>query len=155
MAEDLVQDIFIKALQAHQDGRRINNLAGWFYATARTTLVDYLRATKNRFAALDENLVTEDNPDLQLHHELSDCLRPFIEQLPSTYRDTMIAMEFQHTPMRTLADSENVSISAIKSRAARARKMLKQSVLDCCRVEMENGIVSDYRKKTTASCKQC
>jgi RNA polymerase sigma-70 factor, ECF subfamily len=54
--EDLLQDIFVKALVSERAGRRIENLTGFLYAAARTTLVDYFRATSQATQELDEKI---------------------------------------------------------------------------------------------------
>jgi RNA polymerase sigma-70 factor (ECF subfamily) len=87
-----------------------------------------------------------------MHQELSLCLRPFIEKLAPLYRDTLIATEFRGATMRSLAEAQGVSVSAIKSRAARARAMLRDALLACCSVEIEDGLVSDFRKIDSTGC---
>jgi RNA polymerase sigma-70 factor, ECF subfamily len=143
LADDLLQDVFVKALVADRAGRRFENLTGWLYAAARTTLIDYYRASAAPMEMLDENTPNAEVEDLRLHQELSVCLRPFVEQLAPLYRDTLIATDFDGQTMRSLAQAQRVSVSAIKSRASRARAMLKDRLLACCHVEMEDGLVSD------------
>lgn len=151
-ADDLLQDIFVKALASRRAGRKVENLAGWLYAAARTTVVDHYRARGAQTEALDEDAPASGPDETLLHQELAACLRPFAERLPPIYRDTLIATEFEGVSMRALADRQNVSVSAIKSRAARARAMLKASVLACCKVEMAGGLVSDYRRVSPSGC---
>jgi RNA polymerase sigma-70 factor, ECF subfamily len=151
-AEDLLQDIFVKALTSERAGRRINNPAGWLYAAARTTLIDHYRATGTPIEALDDNIPNPEVDDLQLHQELSLCLRPFIEQLAPIYRDTLIASDILGETMQSLANKQEVSVSAIKSRAVRARTMLKEALLRCCGVETVNGVVTDYQRVSPPEC---
>lgn len=151
-AEDLLQDIFFKALVSQRAGRRIDNLTGWLYAAARTTLVDHYRANGEPMQELDESIPACEFEDLRLHEEIAKCLKPFMEQLPSIYRDTLIATDLEGETMRSLAAREKVSISAIKSRAVRARVMLKEKLLGCCHIEMTDGLVSDYHRTSTARC---
>lgn len=54
--------------------------------------------------------------------------------------------------MRTLAEQQQVSVSAIKSRASRARVMLKEKLLECCHIEMTDGLVSDYHRISPTRC---
>lgn len=150
-AEDLLQDVFVKALAAQHAGRRIDKLTGWLYAAARTTLVDHYRGTGVTMQTLDEELPEVEADDFRLHQELATCLRPFIERLPPIYRDTLIATEFEGRTLRALAQEQNVSVSALKSRAARGRAMLKDMVLACCHIEMADGLVSDYHRIAPAS----
>ncbi len=151
-ADDLLQDTFMKALAAGQNGKAITNLPGWLHAVARTTLVDYYRAHGKPLATLDANLPAEVPEDLTLHQELASCLKPFLEELPPIYRDTLMATDFQGEVMSTLANTQGLSVSAIKSRAARARKMLREKMLACCHIEMENGLVSSYRRLSSMKC---
>ncbi|HEX9876369.1 MAG TPA: sigma-70 family RNA polymerase sigma factor [Gammaproteobacteria bacterium] len=152
VADDLLQDVFLKALSSKQIGRRIDNLGGWLYAATRTTLADYFRSSGMPMEALSDDIPNEETDDPRMHQELSLCLRPFIDKLPPLYRDTLIAAEFQGATMRALAEAEGVSVSAVKSRAARARAMLRRALLQCCNVEFENGLVSGYRRIDSTCC---
>jgi len=151
--EDLLQDIFVKALVSERAGRRIENLTGFLYAAARTTLVDYFRATSQATQELDEKILEREVDDLHLHEEISNCLAPFMAELPPIYRDTLIATDLRGETMRSLAEKQAVSVSAIKSRAVRARAMLREKLLACCRVEMTDGLVSDYHRISPSSCR--
>lgn len=154
-AEDLLQDIFVKALLSKRAGHRIENLTGWLYAAARTTVVDYYRARGVSMEELDENVPEQQAEDLQLHAELASCLQIFILQLPDKYRDTLMATELQGRSLHQLANEEGLSLSAIKSRAARGRSMLKDKLLACCHVEMHDGLVTDYHRHATKCGSKC
>ncbi|MBI1772800.1 MAG: sigma-70 family RNA polymerase sigma factor [Burkholderiales bacterium] len=151
-ADDLLQDIFVKALLSKRAGRQIDNLTGWLYAAARTTVVDYYRSQGVSMEELDENMPEQQADDLQLHAGLASCLQVFIQQLPDKYRDTLMATELQGCSLRHLADQEGLSLSAIKSRAARGRSMLKDKVLACCHVEIQDGLVTDYHRHAVTKC---
>jgi RNA polymerase sigma-70 factor (ECF subfamily) len=152
LADDLLQDVFVKALASKQAGRHIENLTGWLYAATRTTLVDHFRATRTPMEALSDEIPNAESDDLWMHQELSSCLKLFIEKLAPLYRGTLIAIEFQGATMRSLAEAQGVSVSAIKSRAARARAMLREMLLACCSVKMQGGLVSDYRPINPSAC---
>lgn len=143
-AEDLLQDILVKALVADRAGQKINNVVGWLYAAARTTVVDYYRSRGDPMQELEESLPEFEEEDVSLHAELSECLMSFVEQLPPMYRETLLATDIRGEAMRNLAERKQVSVSAIKSRASRARGMLKERLLTCCHVETTGGLVSDY-----------
>jgi len=151
-ADDLLQDVFVKALASQQAGRRIDNLTGWLYAATRTTLADHYRLTGRPVEMLDDDIPSAEVDDLRMHQELSSCLQPLVEQLAPLYRDTLIATDFQGATMRSLAETQGVSTSAIKSRVARARVMLKERLLTCCQVEISGGFVSDYQQITPYEC---
>jgi RNA polymerase sigma-70 factor (ECF subfamily) len=152
IADDLLQDVFVKALESERAGRRIQNPTGWLFAAARTTLIDYYRASGRPMEELDENLPESDTDDTAAHQELANCLGPMMAGLPPRYRDTLIATELQGETMREHAQRESVSLSAIKSRGVRARALLKEKLLRCCQLQISNGLVSDYRPKDTTGC---
>lgn len=152
--EDLLQDIFVKALAAIDANRAPKNPAGWLYAAARTTVVDYYRSSRSGAKELDEDLPdTQHADDELLHQELAMCLRPLAQLLPALYRDALLATDFDGRTMQSLAKEQGLSVSAIKSRASRARRMLKASLLDCCHVEVADGMVIDYGRRSSEPCK--
>ena len=144
-ADDLVQEVFLRALTATTTP---TDPAAWLHAIARHTLVDHYRARRPPAALAelpDEPPAAAADDDARAHRELSSCLRPFAEDLPPIYRDALVATDFEGRPMREQARAAGVSLSAIKSRAARARQLLKARVLACCRVEVTPaGQVTDY-----------
>lgn len=151
LVEDLISDVFVKASAAISANRAPNNLTGWLYAAARTTVVDYYRSTRPDTVELDENLPdTQHANDELLHQELAMCLRPLVQQLPAIYRDTLLATDFEGKTMQTLANEQGLSLSAIKSRTSRARFMLKEKLLDCCHMEMSGGLVTDYHHRSSS-----
>lgn len=153
IAEDLVQEIFIKALVAIESNRSPTNLSRWLYAVARTTVADYYRSVRFDVTELNDNLPDQQqNSDELLYQELAACLKPLVRQLPTIYRDTLIATDFDGQTMSSLAQEQGLSHSAIKSRASRARAMLREKLLECCHVELSNGIITDYQPRTSSSC---
>ena len=72
---------------------------------------------------------------------------PLAQTLPRIYRETLLATDFDGQSMQAVAEAQNLSLSAIKSRASRGRKLLKDILLDCCHVETKSGTVSDYHRR--------
>jgi RNA polymerase sigma-70 factor (ECF subfamily) len=152
-AEDLFHDVVLKALIASRDeGRAPENLAAWLYAVARNAATDYHRRHRPT-AELPVDLPdTREEADAALEI-LSNCLRPMAEALPDPYRETVIAAEFNGAPLRALAEAEEVSLSAIKSRASRGRRMLRDRLVACCRVVVSGaGTVLDYDARAARAC---
>ena len=153
VADDLLQDVFIKALASIRAEQQLENVTGWLYAVARTTVIDHHRSSRSTNEELNDNTPNVEADDERLHQELATCLRPLAEQLPPIYRDTLLATDFQGEKMGSLAAKQSLSVSAIKSRASRARVMLREKLLECCNVEMSNGIVTDYQRRPTSACR--
>ncbi len=144
VAEDLLHEVFLKALTALERGQAPRNMTGWLYTIARNGVIDFYRG-KRANEALPEDLAAVEAEDNQAEQALALCLKPFTEELPSLYRETLLATDFGGHTLQDLATQWDVSVSAVKSRASRGRKLLKQRVLDCCKVEVSNtGHVLDY-----------
>jgi RNA polymerase sigma-70 factor, ECF subfamily len=152
VAEDLLQEIFVKALTTLRSRQRPANLTGWLYAVARTTIIDHYRSRRPVEEALSDHLPDVHANDERAHQELAACLRPLTEQLPPIYREALLAADFQGEKLSSLAAKQNVTVSAIKSRTSRARAMLRDKLLECCEMEMSNGLVTDYRRHPGAAC---
>ena len=127
--------------------------------TYRRTHHDYrsLSSAQDVHVELDESHWVSEEDELELHSKLALCLRPFAEQLAPIYRDSLLAKRARwHRVLRELAQREGVSLSAIKSRVSRARSMLKEKVVECCHVEMQDGLVTDYYRHPVPKCgKEC
>lgn len=157
IAEDLLQDVFVKALLAIRANKAPHNLPAWLYTVARTTVIDHYRAARPEtqpWEADEEQaeVALMANDDAQGYDNLAACLTPLIDLLPPIYRDTLKASDFAGTPLKTLATEQGVSLSAIKSRASRARAMLKEELLICCQVELSTHGVVDYDCDASVNC---
>ncbi|SMF14229.1 RNA polymerase sigma-70 factor, ECF subfamily [Alteromonadaceae bacterium Bs31] len=149
--DDVLQDVFLKAIISQQRGRTIENLCGWLHTATRTTLADYYRARKPG-EQLDENMPANVEQDMERHQELAACLEPMIEQLPEHYRDALKAHDIEGVKQADLARQQRLSLSAIKSRVSRGRKLLKQQLQLCCHISVQDGLVYDFHKRTTCNC---
>ena len=152
LADDLLQQVFVKALEALRAKRTLRHPTAWLYAVARSTVADHFRAQRAAHIELNDDIPDTEPDDGVLHQELAACLRPFAQQLPAIYRDTLLAADFDGATLASLAAAQGLSVSALKSRAARARAMLREKVLACCEVEFAGGLVSDYRRRAPCAC---
>lgn len=151
IAEDLLHEVFLKALSAIERGDSPSNLTGWLFTIARNSVIDHYR-TRRPTDPLPDELATPEADDNLVEQDLSRCLKPLAESLPPLYRHTLLATDFEGLTMQMVADRENVSLSAIKSRASRGRRMLKQSLLACCQVDVsDSGQVLDFHKNDKSS----
>lgn len=157
-AEDLLHDVVIKALAATNDAEAApRNLTGWLYATARNAAMDYhrrKRATGELSDELISTLVAQTPDDAQAAVEsLAQCLRPMAQRLPDTYRDTVLAAEFEGQSLKAVAQAQGLSLSAVKQRASRGRRLLQAEIVRCCNVALSaDGEVVDYDSAAAAAC---
>ncbi|MBB4844840.1 RNA polymerase sigma-70 factor (ECF subfamily) [Paucibacter oligotrophus] len=156
LADDLVQDVFLKASVALRGAHAPRHLPAWLYAALRSALADHYRAARPQPLALDEveaelgaglsAAALQEQPALA-HQQLAQCLRPLLGQLPAIYGAALIATDLEGLRLAEAAARQGLSLAAMKSRVSRARALLRARLLACCEPQFSQGLVDDYRRK--------
>jgi RNA polymerase sigma-70 factor (ECF subfamily) len=160
-ADDLLQEILIKTYQHLNTVEKPEKLLSWLFGIARNTLIDYYRQSHTETARQDmvKGAVSADEePEQyeQVRRELSDCIRPFLNQLPDKYREALLAVDLQGKSQKVLAQELGLSHSAVKSRVQRGRSMLKEKFHECCHYELDvRGNLVDYGVKSNSCRASC
>lgn len=134
-AEDIVQEVLITAVQQFDTLKEADKLRAWLYRITRNKIADYYRTQRPQII-LDESFMSPEQEEKNALHELAGCIRPLIEQLPDTYREALSLSEIEGETQQTVAQQLGISLSGAKSRIQRGRKLLKQLLLQCCHVEL-------------------
>ena len=72
-----------------------------------------------------------------------------IDALPQIYRDAVILSDLDGVPLKQIAEREGLTVSAVKSRVQRGRRMLETLLHDCCTLEFSRrGEIMDFLPKT-------
>ena len=146
IAEDIVQDVMLKALTSRDSLRDDTKVQAWLYQITRNAITDYYRSHKETSALPDESLLPEDGLDADVRQELAECcIRPFIETLPTSYKEAILLSELDGMTQAEVAQKQGISLSGAKSRVQRGRQLLKGALLQCCQFEFEQqGQMTDY-----------
>lgn len=132
LCQDILHDVFLKIKENEERIKWIEQPASYVIKMAQNAVVDFYRAQKKSTTELkDENHINADEPLSNI--QLADCcLMSFIKKLPSIYSEVLILTELKGLSQKQLAEKLNISYTGAKSRVQRARKMLKESILNCC-----------------------
>jgi RNA polymerase sigma-70 factor, ECF subfamily len=144
--EDLTQEVFIRVHQNVSKLKESDKLESWIYQIARNAIIDYYRS-KKQTTGLDSEIA--DSEDLFIEadavSELGSTMRGMVETLPEPYRDALVLTEYQGLTQQQLANQMCISLSGAKSRVQRAKKMIRDELLQCCHFEFDRyGRVIDY-----------
>lgn len=141
-AEDLAQEVFIRAAKAYDGFRHEAKIETWLYRIATHVAVDRLRGTASRRETmLGEELgeVAEDGREAgstleekTLRRAANECIRNVIYGLPENYRTPLILSELEGFTNREIAEILEVSLDTVKIRLHRAKDKLKKALLDAC-----------------------
>jgi RNA polymerase sigma-70 factor (ECF subfamily) len=124
--EDVVQDAFMKAIEAFDATSSIANPEGWLFRIAHNAALDFLRR-RARHAAIHANEDSEMIPDpvsaAEAHAIAAASLRTFM-RLPVTQRSSVILMDVLGYSLKEVRDITGSTIPAIKTAVHRGRARL-------------------------------
>lgn len=151
-AEDLTQDVFIKVNKGLQSFRGESKISTWIYKIATNSALDKFRGDSSkqivqRRAPQDlsspvkieiqgKGIWSGEKPSLPddelIRREMNDCIRNFIEQLPTDYRTVLVLSELEGLKNIQIADILGTTLSIVKIRLHRARTKLKKELESHC-----------------------
>ena len=147
--DDIVQDIFLRVHQKLDTLQQTDRLHAWMYQIARNAITDYYRSPRRRReeqmpGTLAASLTDPDDATDDALSEIAGCVAPILNALPDQQREAIQLTEFNGMSQRTAADALGISHSGMKSRVQRARKQVKDSLLNCCQIELDRrgGIIN-------------
>lgn len=152
-ADDIVQDIFVRALQHRDQLRDDAHLTAWIWQIARNAVVDAQRTPKAK--PLAEAEVADLPREHDVQREVASWLTGFMDALPAHHAEALRLADIEGLPQKEVAQRLGLGLSAAKSRIQRGRALLGQALLRCCELERDaRGRVTDYRRKRTCGCDQ-
>jgi len=138
IAEDLLQDVFVKALIKRDDFCNLSNTRAWLFRVTKNRLIDYHRTHKNH-DEVDEQYpeITSEGGDSPVVH-LSKCLPTALKHLSNDDREIINQCDLEGVSQANFAKLNNLSLVATKSRIQRARKRLKQELHTACKIVLDD-----------------
>ena len=154
-ADDILHDLFLKMRAKLPQLEDPDHLQSWLFRIASNAIIDHYRS-KRPTEELPEWLAEpEADPADRAKTELSECLRPMIEELPPDYQEAVYLAELQGRTQREVAAAQGLSLSGAKSRVQRGRAMLQEMLAACCDLELDQqGHLLDYEQRNS-SCSRC
>lgn len=126
-ADDLLQDVFVKALANRETFCQLTNTRAWLYRVAKNRLIDFQRSHKYYTEVSDYYPVEIYEPSPL--ENLSKCLLPVLKNLSADDQDIIEWCDLEGLHQAEYARLKDLSIVAAKSRIQRARKRLKNRLL--------------------------
>lgn len=136
-ADDLLQEVFLKAVQQGRSFCNIENPRAWLFHAARNLLIDHYRLTKTA-VELPEDLVMEEVDDMAGVDRLSQCLPRVLSELSLEDREAIVMCDIDGTTQQEYARLMGISLPAAKSRVQRARTRLQARLVKACQVKFDS-----------------
>ncbi|MEI8031329.1 MAG: sigma-70 family RNA polymerase sigma factor [Comamonadaceae bacterium] len=142
-ADDLLQDLFLKALRQGERFCSIQNAQAWLFEVARNTLADHLRVARKTVGLPDDLVAPTDEIDTV--DTLTACLPRVLSELSFDDREVIALCDLQGMAQADYARQKDLTLSAVKSRIQRARQRLRDRMTTACQVQIDvTGRVSDF-----------
>ena len=155
IAEDLLQDVFIKIHNNIDSLKNKTTVGSWVYQITRNTIVDHYRSKKSHTDIKENHLLNDDKPENEARSEIIDDMKDMILELPEKYKQALILTEYDGLRQTQLAQYLNLSPSGARSRVQRARQMLRDNLMRCCHFVFDRyNQVIDYHPHGCCCCQE-
>lgn len=119
-ADDLVQEVFLSALQKLSSLKDASAFGGWLARIARNKSIDFYK-TRKRFEVIPEDLGVKD-PDRAEAYQVLQMIR----SLPETYQETLILRLVEGMTGPEIAEKTGLTPDSVRVNLHRGMTMLKE-----------------------------
>jgi RNA polymerase sigma-70 factor (ECF subfamily) len=135
-AEDLVQETYLRAMNAFERLRPDSNLKSWLFTILRNVRLNQVRKGLNKSSIVEmhepagarkpfEDKSAKDPLFLYLSKVKEADVRAAIDKLPDPYREVIVLREFEELSYEEMAEVLSCPPGTVMSRLSRARDKLK------------------------------
>jgi len=135
LAEDLLQDVFIKALAEGSQFCELENTRAWLFSVLKNRLID-LQRTRKKYDEIPEHLPDAEQEDVPVSN-LAVCLPIALKKMDKDDADIIKQCDLNGMSQSDYAHSTELSLTATKSRIQRARKRLKDELRRTCHIRFD------------------
>ena len=165
-AEDIAQEVMLRIHRHSADLEDVDRMGAWVHRIAANAIADHYRRPARREVPSGQ---ASDVPELDsqpppamavgsaddVRRELAACLSPLVERLPPLYRQALEVTEFRGLSQVEAAAALGLSVSGMKARVQRARRQLREQLLECCHVELDSRRAPTEFRSRGAVCGTC
>ena len=135
-AEEAAQEAFVRAYTRLDSYDPAHKFSTWMLSITSNYCIDVIRKRRAIMLSLDEPLPPHPalqsdkttGPEAQtVMNEQQQMVQTLLQELPDDYRQTVVLRYWHDLSYEEIADLMQTTVSAIKSRLFRARRMLAQT----------------------------
>ncbi|WP_434419953.1 sigma-70 family RNA polymerase sigma factor [Nannocystis pusilla] len=142
VAEDILQDAFVRGLDKLGGLRDDEAAVAWFYRLLRNAVIDRRRrdaAAGRRLDALAAELEEAVEPAPELHGAVCQCVARLADTLKPEYAEALRRIELDGLAVKDYAAEAGITPNNAAVRVFRARDALKKQVARSCGTCAEHG----------------
>ncbi|BFU95359.1 MAG: ECF family RNA polymerase sigma factor [Nitrospira sp.] len=149
IADDILQQSFIRAVERHHSLRNDESAVAWFYRILRHTLADYYRS-RGAEARRDEAFLQEltvsghhqEPPFDEVNATVCSCLHRLLPHLRGNYAELVRRIDLEGESPAHLAKELKISRNNLTVRLHRARQALRVSLEASCGLCSKHGCLN-------------
>ncbi|GAA5157354.1 sigma-70 family RNA polymerase sigma factor [Viridibacterium curvum] len=143
LAEDLLQDVFLKAMRQGSQFCEIANARAWLFEVTRNALSDHFRRERASLPLPDD--LPAEIEEIATVDSLASCLPRVLNELAPQDREALVRCDLEGMSQAEFARQQGISLPAAKSRVQRARSRLKAQLGSACQVAFDDqGLISGF-----------
>ena len=133
-AEDATQEVFLRAYTKIDSYNESHKFSTWLFSIASHYCIDRLKRPQVTLIPWEKLAFGVANKGVQpeltlINGETTAEIHTLIDALPPDYRSAVILKYWYAMPLQEIAETLNSTVSAIKSKLFRARKLMAQMAL--------------------------
>src|SRR5690606_5092648 len=135
LAEDILQDAFVRGLGNLNSLREAESVVAWFFRVLRNAVTDHQRrraAHHQKLTAFAHELAESVPPDAELHASVCSCVGQLAGTLKPEYAQALRRVEVDGVLVKDWAVEAGIQNNNAAVRLFRAREALRQRVLQAC-----------------------
>jgi RNA polymerase sigma-70 factor (ECF subfamily) len=153
LAEDILQDAFVKSLEKAESLRDDESAVAWFYRLLRNAIVDHYRRGSVRGRALEllaGEMKDAVEPPPEIRGAICSCVGEIAASLKPEYAEAIRRVELEQVPVQVFAGEAGITPNNAAVRVFRAREALRKQVKAACRTCADHGCVDCTCSKPNA-----
>ena len=135
-ARDLVQETFAKALKGFGGFQEGTNFRAWMFRILRNTFLTSKTGLEQRNTlqaeegGMEDAVVDHETPEVNmLRRADTELVQKAIAQLSPLFKEVLLLADIEEMKYQEVADALNIPMGTVMSRLARARKQVRDYIL--------------------------
>lgn len=144
IAEDILQDAFVRGLARGGQLRDEESVIAWFYRALRNALVDHWRRKSSERRIFEDSAAdgsAEPSTDPELMNTVCECATALLDTIKPEYAEALRRVEVDGVSVKDFARERDVTPNNASVRLFRAREALRRQVERACGTCAKHGCV--------------
>jgi RNA polymerase sigma-70 factor (ECF subfamily) len=145
-ARDLVQEAVVKALKGFSSFQTGTNFRAWIFRILRNTFLTSRTGLERRNTTQEDeegfegSVVSQDTPELALIRQAdSEMVQAAIGKLSASFQEVLLLADIEEMKYQEVAETLSIPIGTVMSRLARARKQVRDHIVQAAHAKKTVG----------------